>query len=74
MPRARLCKATSWQAEVPLQEFPGQFDGSAQETQIMITRNLDAAELLQVRRKPLGVEQCEFPGAQMFDQRHQRDL
>jgi hypothetical protein len=48
-------------------ELSRQFDGSAQQTQIMITRNLDAAELLQVRRKPLCIEQCEFPDAQMLD-------
>ena len=34
----------------------------------MVPRNLDAAELLQMRREPLCIEQCEFLGAQMFDQ------
>ena len=65
----------SWNTLKPLNielryqlELPRQFDRSAQETQIMIARNLDAAELLQMRREPLCVEQREFPGAQMFDQ------
>jgi len=34
----------------------------------MIPRNLDASELLQMRREPLCIEQCEFPGAQMLHQ------
>src|SRR5205807_7327265 len=40
----------------------------------MLPRNLDRTELLQVRREPLRVEQGKFSRAQMFDQRHQRDL
>src|SRR2546429_7136202 len=40
----------------------------------MVPRNLDAAELLQMRRKPLRIEQREFPSTQMFDQRNQCDL
>ena len=51
-------------------ELPRQFDRSAQEMQIMIPRNLDAAKLLQMRCQPLCIEQCEFPGAQMLHQRN----
>src|SRR5260370_15182639 len=40
----------------------------------MVPRNFDAAELLQMRRKPLRIEQREFPSTQMFDQCHQCDL
>ena len=40
----------------------------------MVSRNLDPAKLLQVRRKPLGVEQNEFSRAQMLYQRHERNL
>ena len=40
----------------------------------MAPRNLDPAELLQVRGEPLCVEQDEVAGAQMFHQRNQRNL
>ena len=40
----------------------------------MVPRNLDSAKLLQVRRKPLRVEQREFASAQMLHQRHERNL
>ena len=40
----------------------------------MVSRNLDPAKLLQVRRKPLGVEQNEFSRAQMLYQCHERNL
>ena len=42
--------------------------------EIFWPRDFDGAELLQVRREPLGVEEGEAPLAQMFDQREQRDL
>src|SRR5437588_8291603 len=51
-------------------EFSRQFDCSAQETQIVASRNFDPAELLQVWREPLGVEQGKFSRMQMFDQCH----
>ena len=40
----------------------------------MLPRNFETAKLLQVRGEPLGVKQREFLRAQMFYQRHQRDL
>ena len=40
----------------------------------MVSRNFDPAKLLQVRRQPLRVQQHEFVCAQMFHQRHERDL
>jgi len=40
----------------------------------MVSRNFHAAKLLQVRRKPLRVQQHEFACAQMLHQRHERDL
>lgn len=40
----------------------------------MVPRNLDTTELLQVRRKPLRVEQDEFANAQMFHERNERNL
>src|SRR6266550_5722297 len=55
-------------------EFPRQFDCPPQQVQIMVSRNLDAAELLQMRREPLRIEQCKFPDAQILDKRHQRDF
>jgi hypothetical protein len=55
-------------------EFSRQFYCAPQKSQIVIPRNLDPAELLQVRRQPLRVEQNEFSRAQMFHQRHERDL
>jgi len=57
-----------------LKKFSWQFDRSPQEAQIMVPRNLDSAELLQVRRKPLRVEQHEFASAQMLHQRYERNL
>ena len=42
--------------------------------QIFRPRNFDRAKLRQMRREPLRVEQTEFPGAQMLDQRNERDL
>jgi len=40
----------------------------------MVSRNLNAAKLLEVRCEPLRVEQHEFASAQMLDQRHERNL
>ena len=40
----------------------------------MAPRNLDAAKLLQMRREPLRVQQDEIAGAQMFHERHERNL
>ena len=37
-------------------------------------RDLHTAELLQMWRQPLRVEQDELAGAQMFHERHQRNL
>ncbi|SRR6266487_3520164 len=50
-----------------LQKFARQFDRAGQKTQIMISRNFDRAELFQMRREPLGVEQDKLLRAQMFD-------
>ena len=51
-----------------------QFHRSTEEAQVMVSRNFDAAKLLQVRGEPLRVKQRELLRAQMFYQRHQRDL
>src|SRR5262252_9664820 len=40
-----------------ISEFVRQIDGAFEQAQIMTARNFDPAELAQVRRKPLGVEQ-----------------
>lgn len=40
----------------------------------MAPRNLDSAELLQMRCEPLRVEQDELARAQMFHKRHERNL
>ena len=40
----------------------------------MAPRNLEPPELFQMRREPLGVEQCEFSCTQMVDQSDKRDL
>ena len=40
----------------------------------MASRNLDPAKLLQMGREPLRVEQDKFAGAQMFQERHERNL
>ena len=40
----------------------------------MAPRDLDTAKLLQMRREPLRVEQDEIAGAQMFHERHERNL
>jgi len=40
----------------------------------MLSRNLERAKLLQMRREPLRVEQRKFLRAQMFDQCDERDL
>ena len=50
------------------------FDRPAQETQIMISRNLDAAKLLQMRCKPLRIEQPKLSHAQPLDQRDKHNL
>ena len=47
---------------------------SSQQTQIMASRNFDAAELLEMRREPLGVEQREFPFSHSLHQRDQTDF
>jgi hypothetical protein len=41
--------------ETALEKFPWQFDCSAQEAQVIVPRNFDAAKLLQMRGKPLRV-------------------
>ncbi len=40
----------------------------------MAPRNLYPAKLLQMGREPLRVEQDEFARAQMFHERHERNL
>jgi hypothetical protein len=40
----------------------------------MAPRNLDPAKLLEMGRNPLRVEKCELARAQMFHERHQRNL
>ena len=40
----------------------------------MAPRNLDPAKLLQMGREPLRVEQDELARAQMFHERHERNL
>jgi len=40
----------------------------------MVSRDFDAAKLLQVWGEPLHVKQGEFSSAQMLYQRHQRDF
>ena len=40
----------------------------------MVPRNFNATELLQVRGKPLRVEQHEFASTQMLHKRHERNL
>ena len=40
----------------------------------MAPRDLDPAKLLQMWREPLRVEQDELAGAQMFNERHKRNL
>lgn len=42
--------------------------------EIMVTRDFDGAEFLQMRREPLGVEERETPFPQPFHQREQRNL
>ena len=62
------------QYQTALQKFSRQIDSSLQEVQVKAPRNFDTTELLQVRRKPLRIEQDEFANAQMFCQRNERDL
>ena len=57
-----------------LEESLWQIDGSSQQAQIMASRNLDPAKLLQMRREPLCIEQDELARAQMFYERHERNL
>ena len=40
----------------------------------MAPRDLDTAELLQMRREPLRVQQDELARAQMFYKRYERNL
>ena len=51
-----------------------QIDGSSQQAQIMASRNLRPAKLLQMRREPLRIEQDELARTQMFYERHERNL
>jgi len=60
--------------DTQLNKFSRQFYCAPQKSQIVIPRNLDPAKLLQVRRKPLCIEQREFSRAQPFHQRHERNL
>src|SRR5205823_9917755 len=55
-------------------EFTRQFDGALEQFQVVRTRDLDCAELFQMRCQPLCVEQREFSRPQMLDQREERDL
>jgi len=48
----------------------GQLHGAPQKSQIVIPWNLDAPKLLQMRRKPLRIEQRESSRAQTLHQRH----
>ena len=56
--------------DTQLNKFARQFHCSAQETQIVVPRNFDPAELPQMWREPLGVKQGKFSRMQMFDQCH----
>jgi len=40
----------------------------------MAPGNLDTSKLLQMRGKPLGIEQDEFASAQMFHQGYERNF
>jgi hypothetical protein len=66
--------APAFQFHRSVDESSRQFYCTPQKSKIVIPRNLDPAKLLQVRRKPLGIEQREFSRAQMFHQRHERNL
>ncbi len=55
-------------------EGSGQIDRRVQQVQIKMSRNFARAELLQMRREPLRVEQGKAALAQTFDQRPERDL
>ena len=63
-----------WLHAEALGKLPRQIDCSPQNAQIMTARNLDSTKLLQMRRQPLCVEQDELAGAQMFHERHERNL
>jgi len=49
-------------------------DGAFESPKILIPRNADRAELRQVRRQKLRVEQFETAADQAGDQVHERDL
>src|SRR5262245_57273695 len=57
-----------------LLKLPRQIDCSPQQTQIMGSRNLDPAKLLQMGCEPLCVEQDELAREQVFHERHERNL
>jgi hypothetical protein len=60
--------------EDSIDEASRQIHGGGEEVEVLGARDFDGAELLQVRREPLGVEEDKFSRAQMFDQTEQRDL
>jgi hypothetical protein len=68
-PQGFVSMHTTWDSKLARQ-----FNCSAQEAQVVVSRNFDTAKLLQVRSEPLRIEQREFSCAQMFDQRYQRDF
>ena len=59
---------------IALGKFSRQFDCSSQQSQVMVSGDFDTAELLEMRGKPLRVQQGEFAGPQMLYERHERNL
>src|SRR6266516_5304990 len=45
-----------------------------EQVEVILLRNLERAELLQVRSRPLRVQQREAPGPQPLHKRHKRHL
>ena len=62
------------QAASVADKFARQIDGVIEEVQIKLPRDFACAELFQVRRQPLRVEQGKAPLAQVVDQCPERDL
>src|ERR1700730_6940556 len=70
-------RSNKWRYAVAVRarlEFPWQFHCSAQEAQVIVSRNFDTAKLLQVWGEPLRIKQGELSSAQMLYQSHQRDF
>ena len=78
---ARMAKGSEdrgWKIEdgekaVPL-KLAREIHGGVEEVEVLGARDFDGAKLFEMGGEPLGIEQDKFSGAQVLDEREQRDF